>query len=290
LVPLHPILAHQNDPALVRLLQASTVAYTRAKSWEIAITYFLIALAILYPITYVITKNNDVRIALLMCSFALTIIVQIFMDTFKGNTSKGALFKEEFDIALFRLPWKSTLKKPDDAEISELASDYKGTEIRDWYSPNLSGNIPTHIAIAVLQHLNTSWDIILRRNYKALLIWFISLYSVSLALLLLLYWPGWLTAFLLMFSVLSFYTHFISLIRAHNGVIKRREAISKHLDEIIQEKRDISIAELRDIQDEIYITRQEATKVPNFYFRWYQKAMNDRAEKYIESVNRSFDP
>ena len=285
---MHPILTHQNDPELIRHLQASTVAYTRAKSWEIAITYFLIALAILYPVTYVITKNNDVRIALLICSFALTIIVQIFMDTFKGNTSKGALFKEEFDVALFGLPWKSTLKKPNGSEIGELASDYKGREIRDWYSPNLSARIPPHIAIAVLQHLNTSWDIILRRNYKLLLIWFISLYSVALAALLIIHWPGWLTAFLLMFSVLSFYTHFISLIRAHNGVIKRREAISNHLDEIIQGKKEITIAELRDIQDEIYFTRQEATKVPNFYFRMYQKAMNDRAEKYIEGVNKSF--
>ena len=97
------------------------------------------------------------------------------------------------------------------------------------------------------------------------------------------------TIFSIHFSILSFYTHFITLIRGHSAAINKRAAISKHLDEIILNKKYIGIDELRDIQDEIYSTRQEPAKVPNFFFRWYQKQMDTIAEDYIESANRTYN-
>jgi hypothetical protein len=97
-----------------------------------------------------------------------------------------------------------------------------------------------------------------------------------------------LTIFFSAFSILSFYTHFLSLIRGHSSAIEKREFISKHLDEIIRSKQDISIERLRDIQDEIYSTRQESAKVPNFFFELYRKQMNEVAEDYINSVNEIY--
>ena len=282
---LHPILKSQNDSHHIRLLKASTVAYTRAKSWEIIITYVLIILAFAYPVTYVITKNEGFKLGLFICSFLLTVVVQLFMDVFKGNTSKGAIYKEAFDVSLFNLPWKTTLTPPNDDEIHELAQLYKGNDIRDWYSTQLSPAIPDHTAVAILQYSNTSWDILLRKKYMVLLIRFVCIYSIGLGIFLLIRQVNPRTTFLLLFSVLSFYTHFISLIRAHKAVINRREYISGILNNLIRQKKEISTQELRDIQDEIYITRQEATKVPNFFFRWHQKEMNDAAENYIHEIN-----
>lgn len=84
------------------------------------------------------------------------------------------------------------------------------------------------------------------------------------------------------------FTHFISLIRGHSETIGKREIISKHLEEIIRNKKYIRTNELRDIQDEIYYTRQETAKVPNYFFRWYQKQLNVEAEEYIEEVNKIY--
>ncbi len=285
---MHPILQNQNDPSLVRLLEASTVAYTRAKSWEIKITYLLIFLAIAYPITYVITKSEQTKLILFICSFALAILVQVFMDTFKGNTSKGALFKEVFDIELFDLPWKTTLPRPNSTEIDALAKVYKGQPIHNWYSTLLSPSLPSQVAVAVIQYSNTTWDITLRFQYRRLLIFFVCFYSIILLLLILIEQVDPMMTFLLLFSVLSFYIHFISLIRAHTGVIKKREAISRHLDDLIRNKKEISQTALRDIQDEIYLTRLEATKVPNFFFRFYFKQMNERVDGYVRIVNKLY--
>ena len=123
---MNPILSKQNEPELIKLLKASTVAYTKAKKGEIKITYFLIFLAFAYPITYILIGDETVKIILFGCSFLLVILIEIFMNSFKGNTSLGAIFKEEFDTILFDLPWKSTLKKPDHSEVSKFSIQYKG--------------------------------------------------------------------------------------------------------------------------------------------------------------------
>lgn len=104
-------LSKENEFENIKLLRASTVAYTKAKSGEISITYFLLFLAVAYPVCYLLIKNDEVKFVLFGCSFLLTILIQIFSGRFKGNTSKGAIFKEDFDTIIFDLPWKSTLKK-----------------------------------------------------------------------------------------------------------------------------------------------------------------------------------
>lgn len=62
------ILKKQNDSDLIKLLRASTVAYTKAKSGEIKVTSFLIFLAFAYPITYVLIEDENIKHILFGCS------------------------------------------------------------------------------------------------------------------------------------------------------------------------------------------------------------------------------
>jgi hypothetical protein len=286
---MNPILSNQNDPENVKLLKASAVAYTRAKIGENLISYFLIMLAFAYPVSYTLIGNEEVKLSLFGFSFLLTVFILIFSDSFKGNTSKGAILKEEFDIALFGLPWKSTIKKPDHAEVSNLALQFKGERIWNWYSINLSAKIPKNISIAVFQHTNTSWDITLRSLFRGWLTGFIVTYSIALWIFLIIRNTDGKTIFSIYFSILPFYSHFINLILGHSSSIKKRKAISSELDKIIRNKIRIETVELRDIQDEIFSTRQDAAKVPNFFFRIFKNRLNSVAEDYILSVNRIYN-
>ena len=54
---MNDITKKQNDNNAIKLLKASIVAYTKAKYWEIRITYFLIFLAFAYPVYYVFVKK-----------------------------------------------------------------------------------------------------------------------------------------------------------------------------------------------------------------------------------------
>ena len=286
---MNSLLKNQNEPELLKLLRASSVAYSKAKVWELKFSYSLILLSVAYPISYVFIKDESIKLTLFGFSFFLTVLIEIITDKLKGNTSRGATFKEEFDIILFDLPWKSTLKRPDHSEVSKLSTEYKGKEIKDWYSCNLSSSIPHNIAVAILQHSNTSWDIELRKSFKDLIIYILFAYTISLFAFIVIMKIDGLTMFFIAFSVLSFYTHFISLLRGHTSAIEKREDISKHLDEIIRSKQNISVENLRDIQDEIYSTRNESAKVPNFFFRLKYKRMNAITDDYIESVNNIYN-
>ena len=282
---MHDILKKQNDSENINFLRASASAYQKAKNGEIKISYFLIFLSIAYPLTYIFLKDETTKLILFGCSFGITILIQIFSGTFKGYTSKGAIFKEEFDISIFGLPWISTVKKPYYSEVSYFSNQYRGNIIKDWYSVNLSPTVSVNTAVAVFQHSNASWDIEIRKTYRKWLISYVVFYSIILLVLLYINNIDGLTIFLLLFSLLSFYIHFITLIRGHSSAIKKRESISKRLDEIIQNKKYINTDELRDIQDVIYITSQEASKVPNFFLRWFKLKLVTETEDYIKNVN-----
>jgi len=286
---MNPILNNQNDPGHISLLKASSIAYTKAKRWEVFNTYFHIFLALAYPISFVIIQQDNVKIGLFGCSFLLALLMLLIAASLKGNTARGAIIKEEFDIKLFGLRWKSTLKRPVSDDIIKLSMQYRGKEIINWYSPNLSEKIPHNNAVAILQHTNTSWDIQLREKFKNLIIFLLILYSILLILFVELMNADNITKFYTAFALLSSYNYFITLIRGHASAIKKRKVISEHLDEIIQNKQDISPEDLRDIQDEIYNTRQESAKVPNFYFRKHKKKMEAISEAYIETINKLYN-
>ena len=149
-------------------------------------------------------------------------------------------------------------------------------------------SISHNITVAICQRINTGWDIELRKTYSNWLKGLLIAYSVGLFSFFVILKIDGYTIFLISFSILSFYIHFISLINGHSLVIEKREYISKKLDEIILSKKHIATNELRDIQDEIYLTRQEPAKVPNVFFNLYKKKMNLEFEDYIETVNRIY--
>ena len=284
----HRILENQNDPELIRLLQASAVAYKNAKSQEFIFTYVLIFLAIAYPISYVFIKNDNVKQSLFGVAFLVTVLTWFLTDTFKGNTSKGALLKEQFDVTLFNLPWKFLLPKTDMVEVIKLSKQYKGNPIQDWYSPNISENIPDNTVIAICQRVNSGWDIELRSKYKTSLIVMLIIYTIAVFILWAVKSVDGRTIFLLYFSLLSFYTHILTLIRGNTGAIRKRKSIVTKLDEYINNKKEFQIGNLRDVQDEIYNIRQEPAKVPDFFFRLYNKKLQEEFEDYIQEVNKRY--
>jgi hypothetical protein len=115
-----------------------------------------------------------------------------------------------------------------------------------------------------------------------------TIYTAALAAMLAVKQADFLTVFFTMFSLFMFYSHFITLIRGHSSAINRREAVSALLDDVIFVRKSADMRGLRDIQDEIYFTRQESAKVPDFFFRFYKNNLNKDAEAFIEKVNGAY--
>ena len=288
---MHELLINQNNLKMAALLEASSMEYRSAKTFELWVSRVLIFLSIAYPIVYLVAKDPIFKNTLFAFSFILTVLVLIFSDKIKGNTTRGALYKEEFDTLLFGLRWKNTLEHPIEHDAFELSYFYykkQGMHISDWYSTNISPNLPNYVVIALAQYSNSTWDKALRQKYLDMIYIGIGLYTLTLLIILFVTRQQTLTIFLVFFSLLSFYSHFITIIRGHISVINKRNILAHKLDKRIRSKHYISSEELRDFQDEIYLTRKETAKVPDRFFKSNKKEMNDIIEEYITEINKLY--
>lgn len=281
----HGLLKNQNSPESIELLKASSIAYSKAKSKEFVFTYTLCFLAIAYPIAYFFLKNETLKEILFGISFAITASSWVLADYFKGNTSKGALLKELFDTRIFQLHWKFFLNKPESFVIIELAKNYKGATIKNWYPDNILESINNRTATAICHRIGSYWDIILREKYRNTLQTIIIIYTIIVFIVWVALAIDGRTIFFLYFSTLSFYTHFITLIRGNNITINKRKAIICKLDKLIEEKTPFTYEDLRDIQDEILLLRQEPSKVHNFFYKKYNPLIRQVCEEYLERIN-----
>lgn len=279
---MHPLLQKQNETEFVNLLKASAYAYRKAKTKEYMITAFLILLAIGYPFAYIITRSETFKLWLFGGSFVITLLTWFLADYFKGNTTKGALLKEEFDTKLFGLPWRFLLQKVNPVEVLELAGKYKKGNIENWYPANLSEKVPHNIAVAVCQRISSSWDKMLRSRFNTTLYVVLGCYMLAVFVLWLTNSVDLKTVFLLYFSTLSFHGHIISLIRGNNNAIKKRTQVEDKLDYYIQNNKPLGTEDLRDVQDELYTIRQEPSKIPDWFCRIHYKKINAIQEKYVE--------
>ena len=279
----------QNLPENIELLKASNVAYNNAKLNEFKFSYVFLGLSILYPIAYILLKDyEDFKLGLFAVSLCLTVLYQLFIDWFSGNTIMGALLKEEFDVNVFGLPKKFMLAELEPVDVSRMAEKYKGSEIKDWYSTKISGAISKNTTIAICQRVNCKWDVDLRKEFNKLLFTFVISHFFIMIVLGFLVIQDFITSFLLIFSLSSVYTHFITMIRGNFSVIKKRDKIITKLDSYINHKIDFTTENLRDVQDEILNVRQEPAKVPDFYFKKFNMKFQQYHEKYIERVNKIY--
>lgn len=276
----------QNKPENIELLKASNVAYNNAKSNEFKFSYVFLMLGLFYPITYIFLQNENTKHILFAVSLCLTVFYQLFSNWFKGNTIMGALLKEEFDLNVFGLPRKFMLPELEPIDLGRLAEKYKGNEIKDYYSVNISERISKTTTIAICQRVNCKWDIDLRREFNKLLITFVISHFLIILFLGFLVIQNLTNTFLLLFSLTSVYTHFITIIRGNFSAISKREKIITKLDSYINHKKEFTFENLRDVQDEILSARQEPVKVPDFYFKKYNPKFQQDHEKYIKRINK----
>ncbi len=278
------ILTRQNSPQLIRLLKASGQAYARAKLLENTISVFMFLMGFIYPVIYLFVHNDSIKNMAFGVSLGISIFSELVMAIYKSNTEKGAIIREQFDVTLFKLPWKSTIHKVSESEISALAVKFDH-DVSNWYSSSISGQIPDHQMVAICQMLNAAWDISLRKKYRRVLLVGITLYTLVLITLTVVIKADMLTFFLMAFSLSSIYKHYITILRGNNGVIKKRGKLLKQIERLVMSNTYPTETELRDFQDEIFHTRQETAKVPDWFARFTKKNCSKEMDDLIAKVN-----
>lgn len=130
-----PIVEHQNDPEMLRLLRAASASHARAQRLASGHVVVSTALAV-GAVVGVFVPVSLTPLSLVGLVWAVVYAVGASAWT-KNEFRRAALLQETFDTRLFGLPWNHVLvgREPSADEISRLARHYRGSpaRLRDYY-------------------------------------------------------------------------------------------------------------------------------------------------------------
>lgn len=268
------IASEQNKADNLRLLAAQRCIYSQAKALHLWRLVTAILLAAAAPALLFFWPGSKVVLAVI--GGVLTLIAHLVLEgSERQKIKQAANIQEQFDLALFKLPWNKYLAgdKLTPELICAAERDFKEDreKLKDWYPD--TGSVPHPLDVLLCQRANLVWDWRLRRHYAfgvsafvivvliADLIIAITTKQTVLDYLLALFLPS-----------LPAVTQGIDLAREHLRIADEKEHTEKEasalLESALNDPTSITKEDCRRIQDSIYSMRSKGPLVPDWWYRW----------------------
>lgn len=281
----------QNESKFIEYLKAQRVAYSQCKSYQV-FDVISIIMAIILPIIGML--NNDIVNYLGAFGVLWTVIYLVTENYRNKKTEQGAKIQEQFDTELYEIPWNEILCKEkinSDIQI-DLANEYEGNDLSNWYSTEIDSLLPKAIAIVLCQRINFSWELKLRKRYVTFLLILLLTYYGLFIIFFISKNIGVYDILLLIAPSLSFLIYGVqNSINLKNHINSKNETL-KQIDQILDkysEKREIpNESTLRQIQDIIYNERTVPEKIPNWFYRLSKSTNEDRTDTIIKLIKSKF--
>ncbi|KVU68288.1 hypothetical protein WK73_24755 [Burkholderia ubonensis] len=148
----------------------------------------IVTLSVLLPIFGVLAgpHHPQVRPYVALSGLVLLLLETALIDRLqKDRMKRGAKLQEQFDTAVFGLPWNRFVAgarvEPEDVRALSAKPLTKAREkhFEAWYEPCV-GQLPLHLARLVCQRTNISYDARLRRKYGGRLLVITLVFGVGL--------------------------------------------------------------------------------------------------------------
>tara|TARA_R110000737_G_scaffold327084_3_gene341137 strand:- start:10748 stop:11614 length:867 start_codon:yes stop_codon:yes gene_type:complete len=281
------ITQRQNESKFIEYLKAQRVAYSQCKIYQV-FDVISVLMAIVLPIIGM--YKNDIVNYLGAFGVLWTIIYLVTENYRKKKTEQGAKIQEQFDTELFEIPWNNILCKSKintDTSI-DLAKEYKGKDLSNWYSLEVDSSLPKSIAIILCQRINFSWELKLRKRYVAfLLILLVAYYGIFIGFFVSKN-IGFYDILLLIAPSLSFLIYGVqNSLSLKNHINSKNETLSQ-IDEILNKysgNRELpNDLILRQIQDIIYTERTVPEKIPDWFYKVSKSSNENRTDNIIKSI------
>ncbi|MEV6746548.1 S-4TM family putative pore-forming effector [Streptomyces sp. NPDC088251] len=298
-IPSRAIHERQLDDDMLLLQRAASASHQRGQFLEaVRVT----AAVLLAAAGVLITLVGHGRTAVSIVGFFWFVVSAFLLKGLAGNTARqGALLQEMFDVALFHLPWRSTvagdpIPEPDVRRLARKLprGGAKDKRITDgWYDPTHEVHHPYDIFIA--QEQNLAWDARLRRRYSHLLATLVMLWAAIGFVAGLVIADATLGDTLLSFFVPSLAAYQIAyeIWSGQRKVADERDRLTKVVnteldnghpgpvpDDEWHRLRDVA----RDVQDGVLRTRLDITRVPEWFYKRFrdddERDFGDTAERH----------
>lgn len=281
----------QNEAKFIEYLKAQRVAYSQCKIYQV-FDVISVLMAIVLPIIGM--YRTDIVNYLGAFGVLWTIIYLVTENYRKKKTEQGAKIQEQFDTELFEIPWNEILcknKVNTDTKI-DLAKEYKGNDLSNWYSLEVDSSLPKSIAIILCQRINFSWELKLRKRFVAFLIILLVAYYGIFVGFFVSKNIGFYDILLLIAPSLSFLIYGVQNSLSLKNHIKSKNDTLSQIDEILNEYSDNrekpSKSILRQIQDIIYTERTVTEKIPDWFYKLSKSSNEDRTDNIIKSIKAKF--
>ncbi len=223
-----------------------------------------------------------------------TVIYLVTENYRKKKTEQGAKLQEQFDTELFEISWNEILCKnkiTTDTRI-DLAKEYDGNDLTNWYSLEVDSSLPKAIAIILCQRINFSWELKLRKRFVTfLIILLVAYYGIFIGFFVAKN-IGFYDILLLIAPSLSFLIYGVqNSLSLRNHINSKNETLSQ-IDNILnkysESREEPNDATLRQIQDIIYTERTVPEKIPDWFYRLSKKTNENRTDNIIKSIKAKF--
>lgn len=281
----------QNEEKFIEYLKAQRVAYSQCKVYQV-FDVISVLMAIILPIIGM--YKNDIVNYLGAFGVLWTVIYLVTENYRKKKTEQGAKLQEQFDTELFDIPWNEILCKnkiATDTRI-DLAKEYNGNDLTNWYSIEVDSSLPKAIAIILCQRINFSWELKLRKKFVTfLIILLVAYYGIFIGFFVAKN-IGFYDILLLIAPSLSFLIYGVqNSLSLKNHINSKNETLSQ-IDNILnkysESGEEPNNGTLRQIQDIIYTERTVPEKIPDWFFRLSKNTNEDRTDNIIKSIKAKF--
>ncbi|WP_416982092.1 S-4TM family putative pore-forming effector [Streptomyces sp. T028] len=290
------IFARQNDPELLRILKAASVAHRRAKrlaSSHVALSALLAGLGVAG--VFVTVLQTPVTLLGLLWAFAYATGARLWGAR---EMRRAALFQEMFDTRVFRLPWNTLLAGGDEPlphEVSRAARRYTAPEslLEDYFYEVTE--LPRPLDVLACQMQSLGWGARIRRRYAAavsggLVLW--SLAGIGLGLArsmtvtgMLLHWFVPSLGLLLLGVDTAASQRDTAGDREHAHTVLMTEVRGHAARGGPEEEAPALLQLARQVQDILLLTRLRQARVPDWFFKRFQTS--DRTD--FVRATREFD-
>lgn len=284
------ILEKQNRPEFIRMIKAQRVAYSYAKKYQMGYEAAAVLVAILLPVVYIFFPEYKTGAGWIGAVFSIAAII---IDRVQKHITKDAAsIQEQFDRELFGLDWDnySGAKKVDLNKIISYSEKYKKKDVQNWYSENITSDIPHNIAVLLCQRANLHWDKTLRKKYRLLIgllaLIFIALMVTAIGIHFSRTRDFCFNIFLLLVGSAAFIKYCYTVIIDKTDIIKEKEDLAAKIDALIEEYRKSNRVpakeDLSRIQTAIFISRKKSVKIPD----WFYYRFRDKQEKEMNQTTK----
>lgn len=275
----------QNDPSLLRFLAAARAYYDRAQWWHrlrVLGTTVFGALGVIITLAAEDAAPYVGAAAGLWVLFARTLFDWLERTTFEC----AATAQEQFDSALFALPWNASIagNRIADEDIADAARRAGVADVRDWY-PAAADRLAWPANVAVCQRASAAWG---RRTNNAYafvvaaagIAWLLVTVAVALAV------DASLAAYLLGLFLPSqpALMDALAIWRTHREIARRKERVERAAEDLLLAG-EVTAEACRGIQDQVFEIRRQPPRVPNFFYAARrerdQRAMEEAADALV---------